>query len=63
MSCLFDRRDRGPKAGGAVPAADAGPGAGRLAVEGAVDRGANHHKIELAPRVVARAILTIGGLT
>jgi xanthine dehydrogenase YagS FAD-binding subunit len=37
--------------------------ASRLAVEGAVDRGANHHKIELAPRVVARAILTMGGLT
>ncbi|MER8863132.1 xanthine dehydrogenase family protein subunit M [Mesorhizobium sp. M0751] len=31
-----------------------------LAVEGAVDRGANHYKIELAPRVVARAILKMG---
>ncbi|TJW07312.1 MAG: xanthine dehydrogenase family protein subunit M [Mesorhizobium sp.] len=31
-----------------------------LAVEGAVDHGANHYKIELAPRVVARAILKIG---
>ncbi|TGT90517.1 MULTISPECIES: xanthine dehydrogenase family protein subunit M [unclassified Mesorhizobium] len=31
-----------------------------LAVEGAVDHGANHYKIELAPRVVARAILKMG---
>ncbi|RUV36380.1 xanthine dehydrogenase family protein subunit M [Mesorhizobium sp. M7A.F.Ca.MR.148.00.0.0] len=31
-----------------------------LAVEGAVDHGANHYKIELAPRVVARAILRLG---
>lgn len=31
-----------------------------LAVEGAVDHGANHYKIELAPRVVARAILKLG---
>jgi xanthine dehydrogenase YagS FAD-binding subunit len=36
--------------------------ASRLAVEGAVDHGANRYKIELAPRVVARAILTMGGL-
>ncbi|TGQ64143.1 xanthine dehydrogenase family protein subunit M [Mesorhizobium sp. M00.F.Ca.ET.186.01.1.1] len=34
--------------------------ASRLAVEGAVDHGANHYKIELAPRVVARAILKMG---
>ncbi|UVK37768.1 xanthine dehydrogenase family protein subunit M [Mesorhizobium sp. AR10] len=31
-----------------------------LAVEGAVDHGANHYKIELAPRVVARAIIKMG---
>lgn len=31
-----------------------------LAVEGAVDHGANRYKIELAPRVVARAILKLG---
>ncbi|MER9439813.1 xanthine dehydrogenase family protein subunit M [Mesorhizobium sp. M0340] len=31
-----------------------------LAVEGAVDHGANHYKIQLAPRVVARAILKMG---
>jgi len=31
-----------------------------LAMEGAVDHGANRYKIELAPRVVARAILTLG---
>ncbi|TIX45195.1 MAG: xanthine dehydrogenase family protein subunit M, partial [Mesorhizobium sp.] len=30
--------------------------ASELAMEGAVDHGANHYKIELAPRVVARAI-------
>jgi len=29
-------------------------------VEGAVDRGANRFKIDLAPRVVARAILSLG---
>ena len=34
--------------------------ASRLAVEGAVDHGSNHYKIELAPRVVERAILKIG---
>lgn len=33
--------------------------ASRLAVEGAVSSGGNHYKIELAPRVVARAILTM----
>ncbi|MDB5406686.1 MAG: xanthine dehydrogenase family protein subunit [Rhodospirillales bacterium] len=32
------------------------------AMEGAVDHGANRFKIDLAPRVVARAILTLGGL-
>ncbi|TPK73223.1 xanthine dehydrogenase family protein subunit M [Mesorhizobium sp. B2-4-18] len=31
-----------------------------LAVQGAVDHGANRYKIELAPRVVARAILKLG---
>ncbi|RWC90989.1 MAG: xanthine dehydrogenase family protein subunit M [Mesorhizobium sp.] len=34
--------------------------ASELAMEGAVDHGANHYKIELAPRVVARAILKLG---
>jgi xanthine dehydrogenase YagS FAD-binding subunit len=33
-----------------------------LAMEGAVDYGANRYKIDLAPRVVARAILKVGGL-
>lgn len=33
-----------------------------LAMQGAVSHGDNQYKIELAPRVVARAILTIGGL-
>lgn len=36
--------------------------ASRLSVEGAVSHGGNRYKIELAPRVVARAILTMGGL-
>ncbi|EUB97829.1 Xanthine dehydrogenase [Rhizobium sp. CF080] len=36
--------------------------ASRLAMEGAVSHGANRYKIELAPRVVARAILKVGGL-
>ncbi|MEP6567595.1 MAG: xanthine dehydrogenase family protein subunit M [Mesorhizobium sp.] len=31
-----------------------------LAMEGALDHGANHYKIELAPRVVARAIIKMG---
>ncbi|TIX29235.1 MAG: xanthine dehydrogenase family protein subunit M [Mesorhizobium sp.] len=31
-----------------------------LAMEGAVDHGANHYKIALAPRVIARAILELG---
>ncbi|MCA0035252.1 FAD binding domain-containing protein [Mesorhizobium sp. B263B2A] len=39
---------------------DAVRAASRLAVDGAVDHGANHYKIELAPRVVARAILKLG---
>ncbi len=39
---------------------DAVRDASLLAVEGAVDHGANHYKIELAPRVVARAILKTG---
>jgi xanthine dehydrogenase YagS FAD-binding subunit len=34
--------------------------ASRLAMEGAVDHGANHYKIELAPRVIARAIIKLG---
>jgi xanthine dehydrogenase YagS FAD-binding subunit len=33
-----------------------------LAMTGAVDHGANRYKIDLAPRVVARAILKMGGL-
>jgi xanthine dehydrogenase YagS FAD-binding subunit len=36
--------------------------ASRLAMEGAVAHGGNHYKIELAPRVIARAILKLGGL-
>ncbi|WP_105384872.1 FAD binding domain-containing protein [Neorhizobium alkalisoli] len=36
--------------------------ASRLSMEGAVSHGGNSYKIELAPRVVARAILTMGGL-
>lgn len=36
--------------------------AARLAMEGAVAHGGNHYKIELAPRVVARALRTLGGL-
>lgn len=42
--------------------ADAVSEASRLAVDGAVSHGANHYKIELAPRVVTRAILKAGGL-
>ncbi|TIV65990.1 MAG: xanthine dehydrogenase family protein subunit M, partial [Mesorhizobium sp.] len=34
--------------------------ASELAMEDAVDHGANHYKIALAPRVVARAILELG---
>lgn len=36
--------------------------ASRLAMEGAIAHGGNRYKIELAPRVVARAILKMGGL-
>jgi xanthine dehydrogenase YagS FAD-binding subunit len=36
--------------------------ASRLATEGAVSHGDNHYKIDLVPRVVTRAILTLGGL-
>ncbi|KRB23495.1 MULTISPECIES: FAD binding domain-containing protein [Mesorhizobium] len=45
---------------GKVLEPDAVRAASLLAVEGAVDHGANHYKIELAPRVVARAILKLG---
>lgn len=45
---------------GKVLEADAVRRASLLAIEGAVDHGANHYKIELAPRVVARAILKLG---
>ncbi|MDL2410116.1 xanthine dehydrogenase family protein subunit M [Rhizobium calliandrae] len=34
----------------------------RLAMDGAVSNGGNHYKIELAPRVINRAISKIGGL-
>ncbi|RJF78945.1 FAD binding domain-containing protein [Rhodopseudomonas palustris] len=37
--------------------------ASRFATEGAVDHGENRFKIDLAPRVVARALLTVGGIT
>ena len=33
-----------------------------LAMEGAVAHGGNHYKIDLAPRVITRAILKVGGL-
>lgn len=33
-----------------------------LAMEDAVDQGANHYKIDLAPRVIARALAQAGGL-
>lgn len=45
---------------GKVLEPDAVRAASLLAVEGAIDNGANHYKIELAPRVVARAILKMG---
>jgi xanthine dehydrogenase YagS FAD-binding subunit len=45
---------------GKVLEPDAVKRASLLAVEGAVDHGANHYKIDLAPRVVARAILKMG---
>lgn len=41
---------------------EAAEAASRLAMEGAVAHGGNHYKIELAPRVIARAILKMGGL-
>ncbi|ESX18215.1 MULTISPECIES: xanthine dehydrogenase family protein subunit M [unclassified Mesorhizobium] len=47
---------------GKVPSEDRVRAASLLAVEGAVDHGANHYKIELAPRVVARAILKTGAM-
>ncbi|MDL2401760.1 FAD binding domain-containing protein [Rhizobium mayense] len=47
---------------GQVLDADAVKRASLLAVEGAVDHGANHYKIVLAPRVVERAILKMGEL-
>ncbi|MGV1791912.1 xanthine dehydrogenase family protein subunit M [Rhizobium lusitanum] len=47
---------------GKVLEADVVEKASRLAMEGAVEHGGNRHKIELAPRVVARAILKVGGL-
>lgn len=33
-----------------------------LAMEGATDRGANHYKIDLAPRIIVRALSNLGGL-
>lgn len=36
--------------------------ASQLAMQGAVPQGDNKHKITLTPRIVARAILTVGGL-
>jgi xanthine dehydrogenase YagS FAD-binding subunit len=36
--------------------------ASRLAADGAIDHGANRFKIELVQRVVARALLTVGGI-
>jgi len=45
---------------GKVLEADTVRAASLLAMEGAVDHGANHYKIELAPRVVARAIIKMG---
>jgi xanthine dehydrogenase YagS FAD-binding subunit len=37
--------------------------ASKLATDGAVDHGMNGFKIELAQRVVARALMTVGGIT
>ncbi|MER9354258.1 xanthine dehydrogenase family protein subunit M [Mesorhizobium sp. M0514] len=48
---------------GKVLSEDTVRAASRLAVEGAIDHGANHYKIELAPRVVARAILKTGAMS
>ena len=36
--------------------------ASRLAMDGAIAHGANRYKVELAPRVIGRAILNLGGL-
>jgi xanthine dehydrogenase YagS FAD-binding subunit len=36
--------------------------ASRVAMDGAIAHGANRYKVELAPRVIARAILNLGGL-
>lgn len=47
---------------GTVLNVDAVEKASRLSMEDAVSHGGNRYKIELAPRVVARAILTMGGL-
>lgn len=47
---------------GKVLSEDTVRAASLLAVEGAVDHGANHYKIELAPRVIARAILKTGAM-
>jgi len=47
---------------GKVLDAEAIEKASLLAVEGAVSSGDNHYKIDLAPRVVARAIMKVGGL-
>ena len=33
-----------------------------LSMQGAADHGANHYKIDLAPRVITRAVLQLGGL-
>ena len=55
-------RAREPPLNGKAHDADNGEKASRLAMEGAVSHGGNHYKIELAPRVVTRAILKMGGL-
>jgi xanthine dehydrogenase YagS FAD-binding subunit len=36
--------------------------ASRLSVESAVAQGGNHYKLDLAPRVIARAMMKLGGL-
>ncbi|MER8923659.1 xanthine dehydrogenase family protein subunit M [Mesorhizobium sp. M0802] len=48
---------------GKVLSEDSVRAASLLAMEGAIDHGANHYKIELAPRVVARAILKTGAMS
>lgn len=45
---------------GEVLTSEAVHSASRLATEGAVDHGGNRYKIDLAARVIARAILTLG---